>query len=137
MYNKYRKRKGEFEMDKKYMCLFNKNDEQLRKELQRRGIHLPSWEYSTQRAIAEIIYKDGYDCGKNPSSNNRPPLPPKPEIEIHDYLLINNCHDEKYRVSLTTEQKAFWDWLNNHGFIYSDTYIEKWLEGVIEVGCIK
>lgn len=124
-------------MDKKYMCLFDKNDEQLRKELRRRGISLPSWEYSTQRAIAEIIYKDGYDCGKNPSSNNHCPLPPKPEPEIQDYSLIHNYYEKKYHISLTAEQKAFWDWLIDNDFIVSDADFEDWDDDVIEVGRIK
>lgn len=123
-------------MDKKYLCLFNKNDEQLRKELQRRGIHLPSWEYSTQRAIAEIIYKDGYDCGKNPSSNKPCPPPPTPEPEIQDYSLIHNYYEQRYRVSLTAEQKAFLEWLSIHNFIVSDADLEEWDDDVIEVGRI-
>jgi len=129
------KRKGEFEMDKKYMCLFNKNDEQLKKELQRRGIHLPSWEYSTQRAIAEIIYKDGYDCGKNPASNTPCPLPPTPEVEIRDYLLMNDILGSTYQVSLTAEQKKFWDWLAEKGFLRSTSHIEHWYKP-IEIGRI-
>ena len=124
-------------MDKKYMCLFNKNDEQLRKELQRRGIHLPSWEYSTQRAIAEIIYKDGYDCGKNSPPNNHCPLPPTPEPEIQDYSLIHNYYEKRYHVSLTTEQKALWNWLNIYNFIVSDADLEEWDDDVIEVGRIR
>ena len=124
-------------MDKKYMCLFDKNDEQLRKELRRRGIHIPSWEYSTQRAIAEIIYKDGYDCGKNPSSNNHCPPPPMPEPETQDYSLIHNYYEQKYHVYLTAEQKAFWDWLSTHDFIVSDADFEEWNNDVIEVGRIK
>ena len=123
-------------MDKKYMCLFDKNEEQLRKELKRRGIHIPSWEYSTQRAIAEIIYKDAFDCGKNPSPNNHCPLPPKPEVEIRDYLLMNDILGSTYQVSLTAEQKKFWDWLAEKGFFRATSHIEHWYKP-IEVGRIK
>lgn len=124
-------------MDKKYLCLFNKNEEQLKKELKRRGIYLPSWEYSTQQAIAEIIYKDAFDCGKNPSPSNHCPLPPTPEPEVQDYSLTHNYYEKKYHISLTTEQKALLDWLIIHNFIVSDADFEDWDDDVIEVGRIK
>ena len=121
-------------MDKKYICLFDKNDEQLRKELRRRGINLPSWEYSTQRAIAEIIYKDGYDCGKNSPRNTSSP---QIESETTDYLLTCDWDNNRYQIPLTEEQKAFWDWLEANDILPDTCCLETWDRDVIKVGRIK
>lgn len=120
--------------------LFSQTNEHLRKEMVRRGISSP---FSTNKIenAARIIWKDAYDAGVNDSRHNTAdysaytPMPK--ESETQDYLLANDYHDEKYRISLTTEQKALWDWLSQHNFIDSETYLEKWGEDVIEVGRIK
>jgi hypothetical protein len=121
--------------------LFNKSPEHINKEMNRRGLSYHSYDSQTEK-VARIIWKDAYDAGvndarrglvKDPVSNPKP----TPEPEIQDYLLANDYHDEKYRISLTAEQKALWDWLNQHNFIDSETYLEKWGKDVIEVGRIK
>ena len=47
--------------NKKEMCLFKKEREQLIKEAQRRGLTYEN----AEQAIAEIIWKDAYDAGVN------------------------------------------------------------------------
>ena len=120
--------------------LFSQTNEHLRKEMVRRGIgHL----FSTNKAenAAKIIWKDAYDAGVNDSRHNTAncsisaPMPKEPETQ--DYLLANDYHDKRYHISLTAEQKAFWDWLNGHNFIDSEAYLENWGDDVIEVGRIK
>ena len=121
-------------MDKKYLCLFNKNEEQLKKELKRRGIFIPPYEYSTQRAIAEIIYKDAFDCGKDFTQNTSSP---QIESETTDYLLTSDWDNNRYQICLTDEQKAFWDWLEANDILPDTCCLETWDKDVIKVGRIK
>lgn len=120
--------------------LFSQTNEHLRKEMVRRGISSP---FSTNKIenAARIIWKDAYDAGVNDSRHNTADYsaytPMSKESETQDYLLANDYHDEKYHISLTAEQKALWDWLSQHNFIDSETYLEKWGKDVIEVGRIK
>ena len=121
--------------------LFNKSPEHINKEMRRRGLSYHCYEDQTEK-VARIIWKDAYDAGVNDArhglaENSVAKQNPTQEPETQDYLLSNDYHDEKYRVSLTAEQKAFWYWLNDHNFIDSETYLEKWGEDVIEVGRIK
>lgn len=121
--------------------LFCKSPSHIDKEMNRRGISYHSGACQTEK-VARIIWKDAYDAGvndarrglvENPISMSKPTMEP----ETRDYLLANDYHDEKYHISLTTEQKALWDWLSQHNFIDSETYLEKWGKDVIEVGRIK
>ena len=121
-------------MDKKYLCLFDKNGEQLKKELKRRGIHIPPWEYNAPRAIAEIIYKDAFDCGKDSQQDTSSP---RVEPETQDYLLTDDYNEIKYCISLTTKQKAFWDWLKVNDILPDSYYIETLDRDIIKVGLIK
>lgn len=121
--------------------LFNKSFDHLNKEMRRRGLSYHSYSRQEEK-VARIIWKDAYDAGVNDAcrglagkSISNPNSSPEPETQ--DYLLTNDYHDEKYRISLTAEQKALWDWLSQHNFIDSETYLEKWGEDVIEVGRIK
>ena len=120
--------------------LFCKSPEHIDKEMNRRGISYHSGACQTEKVV-RIIWKDAYDAGVNDARRGlvedsiSKPKPEEPETQ--DYLLANDYHDEKYRVSLTAEQKALWDWLNQHNFIDSETYLEKWGKDVIEVGRIK
>ena len=121
--------------------LFTKSPEHINKEMIRRGISYYSGACQAEK-VARIIWKDAYDAGVNDARHGLAENPismpePTTEPETQDYLLANDYHDEKYRISLTTEQKALWDWLNQHNFIDSETYLEKWGEDVIEVGRIK
>ena len=120
--------------------LFSQTNEHLRKEMVRRGI---SSSFSTNKIenAARIIWKDAYDAGVNDSRHNAADCsaftPASKESETQDYLLANDYHDEKYRISLTAEQKALWDWLISHNFIDSEAYLETWGKDVIEIGRIK
>lgn len=121
--------------------LFTKSPEHINKEMIRRGISYHSGACQAEK-VARIIWKDAYDAGVNDArhglvKDSISNLKPTSEPETQDYLLTNDYHDEKYRISLTTEQKALWDWLSQHNFIDSETYLEKWGEDVIEVGRIK
>ena len=123
--------------------LFTQSFDHINKEMKRRGLSYRSYDSQTEK-VARIIWKDAYDAGVNDArcglavNVSKPKSTPKPEEpKTQEYLLFNDYHDEKYHVSLTAEQKALWDWLNNHDFINSDTYIETWGEDVIEIGRIK
>ena len=121
--------------------LFNKSPEHINKEMRRRGLSYYSYECQAEK-IAKIIWKDAYDAGVNDArcglaENSASKQKPTQEPETQDYLLSNDYHNEKYRVSLTAEQKALWDWLNSHNFIDSEAYLEEWGKDVIEVGRIK
>lgn len=121
--------------------LFTKSPEHIDKEMIRRGLSYYSGVCQAEK-VARIIWKDAYDAGVNDArrglaENSIPKQKTMQEPETQDYLLTNDYHDEKYRISLTAEQKALWDWLSQHNFIDSETYLEKWGEDVIEVGRIK
>lgn len=121
--------------------LFTKSPVHIDEELNRRGLSYYSGARQTEK-VARIIWKDAYDAGVNDARRGLVEdsiSKPKPmnEPEIQDYLLANDYHGEKYRISLTAEQKALWDWLNKHNFIDSEAYLKKWGEDVIEVGRIK
>ena len=121
--------------------LFAKSPEHINKEMNRRGISYHSGVCQAEK-VARIIWKDAYDAGVNDArrglaENSVSKQKPTQEPETQDYLLANDYHNEKYRISLTAEQKALWDWLDNHNFIDTETYLEKWGEDVIEVGRIK
>lgn len=121
--------------------LFTKSPEHIDKEMKRRGLSYHSGACQTEKA-ARIIWKDAYDAGVNDArrglvkdsiSKPKPMMEPKTQ----DYLLAHDYHDRKYRISLTAEQKALWDWLNDHDFIDSEAYLENWGDDVVEVGRIK
>lgn len=121
--------------------LFNKSPDHVDKEMNRRGISYHSYDSHTEK-VAKIIWKDAYDAGVNDACRglvkNFVSTPKSaPEPETRDYLLVNDYHENRYRISLTSEQKAFWDWLNDHNFIDSEACLEKWGDDVIEVGRIK
>ena len=121
--------------------LFTKSPEHIDKELSRRGPSYHSADRLTEK-VARIIWKDAYDAGVNDARRGLAGNPvskqkPLTEPETQDYLLANDYHDEKYRISLTAEQKALWNWLSQHNFIDSEIYLEKWGKDVIEVGRIK
>ena len=121
--------------------LFTKSPEHINKEMIRRGISYHSGACQAEK-VARIIWKDAYDAGVNDArrglvENSISKPKPATEPETQDYLLASDYHDEKYRISLTAEQKAFWDWLNEHNFIDSEAYLEKWGKDVTEVGRIK
>lgn len=119
-------------MNDKYMTLFKKTNEQLEKELHKRGIknkitksvtfpsngQLPGYDLiSRERAIAEIIYKDAFDAGRS--------LKAKEMIEenTEDYLITSGKSD-KWKVSLNTSQVRLLNWLIVQGLLGNTDYTE-------------
>ena len=131
-------------MNDKVMNVFNKNNDQLEKELARRGlpytIYTPCYSkeiISRERAIAEIIYKDAFDCGRAESSAVCPNgCKGKPEVE--DYFLhINETDNPTFNVALTDEQVAFFEWLVEEEILDSGLVSLEPASRIINVGRIE
>ena len=88
----------------KVMSLFKKNQAQLIKETQRRGL---SFESTTQ-AIAEIIWKDAYDAGVNDGKNllTKSQIPPTKMYRFHD-----DYSGVDYRISINRDQANAIQWV--------------------------
>lgn len=135
-------------MNEKVMNVFNKSNEQLDKELARRGIPLTvscsrQWGLeratiiSRERAIAEIIYKDAYDCGRGNPIDTTCPVnclgmaePETTEYEIYDCI-----KEDRYKVELTEEQVRLLDWLSGRDLLGEVEYCE-WDEPYRNIGRI-
>ena len=133
-------------MNEKVMNVFNKNNEQLDKELARRGLPYQTHSFtakhgksmiSRERAIAEIIYKDAFDCGRAESSAVCPNgCKGKPEVE--DYFLhINEMDNPTYNVALTDEQVTFFEWLVEEEILDSGLVSLEPASRIINVGRIE
>ena len=134
-------------MNEKVMNVFNKNNEQLDKELARRGIPLTvscsrQWRgehapiVSRERAIAEIIYKDAFDCGRSEASHTCPEgCKGKPETS--DYIFCNKEDDISYKLTLTEEQIAVFEWLMSEDIINPDLFTLDLFSRIINVGRIE
>ena len=135
-------------MNEKVMNVFNKTNEQLDKELARRGIPLTvscsrQWRgekvntCSRERAIAEIIYKDAFDCGRSEASHTCPNgCKGKPEVE--DYFLhINEIDNPTFNVALTAEQVALFNWLVEEEILDSGLVSLEPASCIINVGRIE
>jgi hypothetical protein len=129
-------------MNDKVMNVFNKNNDQLEKELARRGlpytIYTPCYNkkiISRERAIAEIIYKDAYDCGRgNPIDTTCPANcrgVAKPETA--EYELLDLCENTRYRIELTEDQVRLMHWLDNKAMLCEHEFTE-WGEMFVDVG---
>jgi hypothetical protein len=131
-------------MNEKVMNVFNKNNDQLEKELARRGlpytIHTPCYHkeiITRERAIAEIIYKDAFDCGRSEASHTCPNgCKGKPEVE--DYFLhINEIDNPTFNITLTDEQVAFFEWLVDEEILDSGLVSLEPASRIINVGRIE
>lgn len=133
-------------MNDKVMNVFNKNNDQLDKELARRGLpyqvhsftqHRGKSMISRERAIAEIIYKDAFDCGRSESSATCPNgCKGKPEVE--DYFLhINEIDNPTFNIALTDEQVAFFEWLVEEEILDSGLVSLEPASRIINVGRIE
>ena len=133
-------------MNEKVMNVFNKNNDQLDKELARRGLPYQTHSFtakhgksmiSRERAIAEIIYKDAFDCGRAESSAVCPNgCKGKPEVE--DYFLhINEMDNPTYNVALTDEQVTFFEWLVEEEILDSGLVSLEPASRIINVGRIE
>lgn len=116
-------------MNEKVMNVFNKTNEQLDKELTRRGIPLstgfcPRREVkvcSRERAIAEIIYKDAFDCGRSEASHTCPEgCEGKPSYQ--EYFFKDHEEDTTFKLSLTEKQASVFEWLLSEYILNADVF---------------
>ena len=116
-------------MNEKVMNVFNKNNEQLDKELARRGIplttgHRPYRENkicSRERAIAEIIYKDAFDCGRSEASHTCPEgCEGRPAYK--EYFFKDHEEDTTFKLSLTEKQASVFEWLLSEYILNADVF---------------
>lgn len=124
--------------NEKVLCLFNKNTQQIEKEAQRRGIstYTPvNGCKSREHMIAEIIYKDAYDCGRgNPVDTTCPANcrgNAKPETAEYEFLDL--CENTRYRLELTKDQVRLMHWLDNKGMLCEHEFTE-WGEMFVNIG---
>lgn len=131
-------------MNEKVMNVFNKNNEQLDKELARRGIPLTTGHRlyrenkicSRERAIAEIIYKDAFDCGRAESSATCPEgCKGRPEVE--NYFLRDNAEETCWNIALTEEQVRLIEWLLMENILCPECVSFEPVSRVINVGRIE
>lgn len=118
--------------NEKVMSLFRKNRAQLLKEAQRRGLTFGS---STERTIAEIIWKDAYDAGVIKGRNQSTPTFKDAKPEVREYCL--HCFDSgvNYRFELTEEQVRVIEWMINNEFL-TDVELSDWCYTFEDVGRI-
>ena len=115
-------------MNDKVMNVFNKNNDQLEKELARRGlpytIYTPCYSkeiISRERAIAEIIYKDAFDCGRSEASHTCPEgCEGKPSYQ--DYFFKDHEEDTTFKLSLTEKQASVFEWLLSEYILNADIF---------------
>lgn len=131
-------------MNDKVMNVFNKNNEQLEKELARRGlpytIYTPCYNkkvISRERAIAEIIYKDAYDCGRgNPVDTTCPAnCRGMAEPETAEYEIYDCIREDRYKAELTEDQVRLLDWLSGKNLLGEVEYC-KWDNPYHDIGRI-
>lgn len=124
--------------NEKVLCLFSKNTQQIEKEAQRRGISTYTKVNgckSREHMIAEIIYKDAYDCGRGSTVNTDCPANcrgvAKPETA--EYELLDLCENTRYRIELTEDQVRLMHWLDNKAMLCEHEFTE-WGEMFVDVG---
>ena len=127
--------------NEKVLCLFSKNTQQIEKEAQRRGISTytnVNGCKSREHMIAEIIYKDAYDCGRgNPIDTTCPNgCKGKPEVENY-FLRINEIDNPTFNVALTAEQVALFNWLVEEEILDSGLVSLEPASRIINVGRIE
>jgi hypothetical protein len=124
----------------KVLCLFSKNTQQIEKEAQRRGISTYTKVNgckSREHMIAEIIYKDAFDCGRSEASQTCPNgCKGKPEVENY-FLHINEIDNPTFNVALTDEQVAFFEWLVEEEILDSGLVSLEPASRIINVGRIE
>ena len=108
--------------NEKVLCLFSKNTQQIEKEAQRRGISTytnVNGCKSREHMIAEIIYKDAYDCGRgNPVDTTCPAnCRGKAEPETTEYEIYDCIREDRYKVELTEDQIRLLDWLSEKNLL--------------------
>jgi len=124
--------------NEKVLCLFSKNTQQIEKEAQRRGISTytnVNGCKSREHMIAEIIYKDAYDCGRGNPINTDCPANCRgvAKSETAEYELLDLCENTRYRIELTEDQVRLMHWLDNKGMLCESEFTE-WGEMFVNVG---
>lgn len=114
--------------NKKVMCLFKKEREQLIKEARRRGLVFEN----TEQTIAEIIWKDAYDAGVNDGKH----LLTKSQITPTKMYRFHDCYSGvDYRISINREQANAIQWvidtLNDPAY-----ELTEWNDDFVDVGRI-
>ena len=132
-------------MNEKVMNVFNKNNEQLDKELARRGLPYQTHSFtakhgksmiSRERAIAEIIYKDAFDCGRIEASQTCPEGC-KGSPEVKNYFLRDDEEKSCWNITLTNEQARLIEWLLMENILCPDYVSFVPASRVINVGRIE
>lgn len=118
--------------NEKVMSLFRKNRAQLLKEAQRRGLTFGS---STERTIAEIIWKDAYDAGVIEGRKQSVSAFSETKPEVHEYCLYNIDNAMKYRLELTDEQVRVIEWMIDNEFL-TDVDLSEWCDTFEDIGRI-
>jgi hypothetical protein len=108
--------------NEKVLCLFSKNTQQIQKEAQRRGISTytnVNGNKSRERMIAEIIYKDAYDCGRGNPINTDCPVNCRgmAEPETAEYEIYDCIREDRYKAELTEDQIRLLDWLSEKNLL--------------------
>ena len=128
--------------NEKVLCLFNKNCEQLKKEMTRRGMRYESRE----KAIAKAIWKDAYDAGivegKDIAAREKGMIRNCPanccgnaKPEVSEYCLYDVDNAMKYRLELTEEQVNAINWLITMDFM-TDVELTEWSDTYEDIGRI-
>ena len=117
-------------MNEKVMNVFNKNNEQLDKELKHRGlpyrlrsstVKQGKFMVSRERAIAEIIYKDAFDCGRSEASHTCPEgCEGRPAYK--EYFFKDHEEDTTFKLSLTEKQASVFEWLLSEYILNADVF---------------
>lgn len=111
--------------NEKVLCLFSKNTQQIEKEAQRRGIstYTPvNGCKSREHMIAEIIYKDAYDCGRGNPVDTTCPEGCEGKPTYKEYFFKDHEEDTTFKLSLTDKQVSVFEWLLTEYILNPDVF---------------
>ena len=111
--------------NEKVLCLFSKNTQQIEKEAQRRGISTytnVNGCKSREHMIAEIIYKDAYDCGRGNPVDATCPEGCEGKPTYKEYFFKDHEEDTTFKLSLTDKQASVFDWLLSEYILNADVF---------------
>lgn len=126
--------------NEKVLCLFSKNTQQIEKEAQRRGISTytnVNGCKSREHMIAEIIYKDAYDCGRGNPIDTACPNGCKGKPEVENYFLQDQEEETCWNIALTEEQVRLIEWLFKENILLPDLVSFVPASHVINIGRIE
>lgn len=114
--------------NKKVMCLFKKEREQLIKEARRRGLTYEN----AEQAIAEIIWKDAYEAGVNEAKRS---FAPNQITPTKMYCFHDSYSGIDYRISINREQANAIQWVIDT--LNDPSYeLTEWNNDFVDVGKI-